>query len=285
MAKKKWVFRQITNLTNFKKIIFMDEEKIEDNYKDKLTKNKDVRKIFDSVFDKATIDTIYQLARKKYFDNIEFVVSTGKEGNFFRCKAGENYIGLKIYKIETSDFKNMGQYIFGDERFKDVRKDKLSIIEAWTRKEYRNLEDMVKSKIRVPLPIAFKRNCLVMEFIGENGVASPKAKNKPFLDMKEKYELVCEYLAKMVDKKLVHGDLSEYNILNKNEELVIIDVGQAVTTMHPNASEFFKRDVTNLSKWFSKNDVDTDFEKMYSNIKIKAEELKSKNKDNKSAKK
>lgn len=238
-----------------------------DNYKEKLTKNKDVRKIFDSVFDKATIDTIYQLSRKKYFDNIEFVVATGKEGNFFRCRAGKNFVGLKIYKIETSDFKHMGDYIFGDERFKDVRKDKLSIIEAWTRKEFRNLEDLTKAKIRVPLPIAFKRNCLVMEFIGEDGVACPKAKNKAFENMEEKYETMCKYLAKMVEKKLVHGDLSEYNILNKNEELVIIDVGQAVTTMHPNAEEFFKRDVLNLSKWFSKNGVNTDFEKMYEDIR------------------
>lgn len=250
----------------------------EENYKDKLTKNKEVRKIFDSVFDKATIETIFQLARKKYFDNIEFVISTGKEGNFFRCKAGENYIGLKIYKIETSNFKNMNEYIFGDERFKDVKKDKLNIIQTWTKKEYRNLEDLTKAKIRVPLPIAFKRNCLVMEFIGEKGVASPKAKNKPFLDMKENYEIICEYLAKMVEAKLVHGDLSEYNILNHNEELVIIDVGQAVTTMHPNASEFFKRDVLNLSKWFSKNGVETDFEKMYLDIKEKSKKLKKEKK-------
>lgn len=238
-----------------------------DNFKEKITKNKDVRKIFDSVFDKATIDTIYQLSRKKYFDNVEFVVSTGKEGNFFRCSAGKNFVGLKIYKIETSDFKHMGDYIFGDERFKDVRKDKLSIIEAWTRKEFRNLEDLTKAKIRVPLPIAFKRNCLIMEFIGNDGIASPKAKNKPFVDMQEKYEKMCKYLATMVGKKIVHGDLSEYNILNKNEEMVIIDVGQAVTTMHPNAEDFFKRDVLNLSKWFSKNGVETNFEKMYSDIK------------------
>lgn len=238
-----------------------------DNYKDKLTKNKDVRKIFDSVFDKATIETIYELSRKKYFDSVEFVIATGKEGNFFRCKAGENFVGLKIYKIETSDFKHMGDYIFGDERFKEVKKDKLSIIQAWTKKEFRNLEELTKAKIRVPLPIAFKRNCLVMEFIGENGVASPKAKNQPFENMQEKYEIICKYLAEMVMKKLVHADLSEYNILNKNEELVIIDVGQAVTTMHPNAEEFFKRDVMNLSKWFRKNGINTNFEKMYEDIK------------------
>jgi RIO kinase 1 len=247
----------------------IDDEKYDnhEHYKDKLTKNKEVRKIFDDVFDRATLETIYDLSRKKYFDSIEYVIATGKEGNFFRCKAGDNFVGLKIYKIETSDFRHMGDYIFGDERFKDVRKDKLSIIEAWTRKEFKNLEEMTRAKIRVPLPIAFKRNCLVMEFVGIDGVASPKAKDKPFYNMEEKYGLICKYLSKMVSKKLIHADLSEYNILNKDEEMVIIDVGQGVSTMHPKAEEFFKRDVLNISKWFSKNGVDTNFEKMYEDIK------------------
>jgi len=245
----------------------MEEIEREDSRIEKFVKNKRVRKIFNEVFDKATLDTIFSLARKKYFDEVEFVIATGKEGNVFRCKAGENYYALKIYKIETSDFKHMADYIVGDDRFKSVKKDKLGIIEAWTKKEFRNLEDFTKAKIRVPLPIAFKRNCLVMEFIGSEGEAAPRAKFAPFEDMQEKYELICDYMAKMVKKKVVHADLSEYNILNNNEEMVIIDVGQGVSTMHPKAQEFFERDVLNMSRWFAKNGVDTSYEKMYEDIK------------------
>ncbi|MFA5763389.1 MAG: serine protein kinase RIO [archaeon] len=235
----------------------------------KIFKTRETRKIFDDVFDKATLDTIYGLARKKYFDEVEFVIATGKEGNVFRCSGGDNFYALKIYKIETSDFNHMNDYIIGDERFKDVRKDKLAIIEAWTRKEFKNLEELTNAKIRVPLPIAFKRNCLVMEFLGDEKFAAPKAKTKPFADMQGKYELMCEYLAKMIKTKIVHADLSEYNILNNNEEMVIIDVGQAVSTMHPKAKEFFERDILNLSKWFSKHGVDTNYDKMYADVKAK----------------
>ncbi|MDD3084021.1 MAG: serine protein kinase RIO [Candidatus ainarchaeum sp.] len=237
-----------------------------DNRREKILKTKETRKIFDDVFDKATLNTIYEFSRKKYFDEIEFVIATGKEGNVFRCKTGNNYHALKIYKIETSDFKHMTEYIVGDERFKKTKKDKLSIIETWTRKEFRNLEDFTKAKIRVPLPLYFKRNCLLMEFIG-NEISAPIAKEKPFQNMKEKYEIICDYMAKMIKKKIVHADLSEYNILNNNEELVIIDVGQAVSTMHPKAKYFFERDVLNMSKWFSKYGVETNYEKMYENIK------------------
>ena len=162
----------------------------------------------------------------------------------------------------------MTDYIHGDERFKNVRNDKLEIITAWTKKEFRNLSDLNKAGIRVPLPIAYNRNCLVMEFIGdEEGKAAKSAKQKPFAEPEKQYKLICKYIAKMVATKLVHADLSEYNILNHNEELVIIDVGQTVSTLHPKAKDFFERDVQNLSKWFAKQGVDTNYDKMYADIK------------------
>jgi len=256
------------------------------NYKQKkLIKNENVRKIFADVFDTATMNTIHDLARKKYFDEIEFCIATGKEGNVFRCKGGKNFYALKIYKVETSDFKHMMDYINGDERFKEVRKDKLEIIKVWTRKEFRNLEDFTKARIRVPLPIAAMRNCLVMEFVGQNGESAPRAKDKPFADPAKQYEIVCEYMAKMVSAKVVHSDLSEYNILNNDEELVIIDVGQAVSTLHPKAQEFFERDVLNMSKWFAKQGVDTSYDQMYLKIKEKSAHIKDERQDRIDAKK
>lgn len=241
---------------------------------EKLIKNEHVREIFESVFDTITLNVVYELARRKYFESVEFVIATGKEGNTFRCNAGTGFYALKIYKIETSDFKHMMDYIQGDERFKNVRKDKQEIVKAWTKKEYRNLTDLVKAKVRAPLPIAVQRNCLVMEFIGKNGVAAPKAKDKPFLDMQKAYDTLTEYIAKMYHANLVHSDLSEYNILNNDEELVIIDVGQMVTIQHPKAREFFERDVLNCAKWFNKNGVKVDYDKMYADIKAKSDSKK-----------
>lgn len=243
---------------------------------EKLIKDEHTREIFAQVFDKATLNTVYEIARRKYFSEIEFVISTGKEGNVFRCKSGNGFYAMKIYKIETSNFKHMMEYIEGDQRFKAVRKDKLEIVKAWTKKEYRNLEDLTKIKVRVPLPITSNRNCLLMEFIGTNGEAAPRAKEKPFTNMNKAYETICEYLAKMIKAKLIHSDLSEYNILNNNEELVIIDVGQMVTTEHPKAKEFYTRDITNLSKWFNKNGVDTSYEKMYEYVKEKTKKEEKK---------
>jgi serine/threonine-protein kinase RIO1 len=113
-----------------------------------------------------------------------------------------------------------------------------------------------------------------MEFIGKDGVSAPRAKDKPFSDPQKQYALMCEYMARMVNAKVVHSDLSEYNIMNNEEELVIIDVGQAVSTLHPKAQEFFERDLSNMSKWFAKQGVDTDYDRMYLDVKMKAAQLK-----------
>ena len=257
-----------------------NEETLNDKIQkeERLIKDEHARSIFSIVFDKATLASVHELARKKFFEELEYVLSTGKEACVFRCKSGNNYYALKIFKIATSEFKHMNDYIIGDERFKEIKKDKLEIVKLWTKKEFRNLEDLTKAKIRVPLPIAWNRNCLLMEFIGKEGIAAPRAKEKPFTNPSNAYETLCEYIAKMVNAKLIHADLSEYNILNNNEELVIIDAGQAVTTMHPNAKQFYERDVQNLSKYFAKQGVETNYEKMYEKIKKIAEKMKEKKK-------
>jgi len=57
---------------------------------------------------------------------------------------------------------------------------------------------------------------------------------------------------------LVHGDLSEYNLIVYEGELFVIDLGQAVTVHHPNAGEFLERDCRNVAAFFSRQGVETD---------------------------
>ena len=81
----------------------------------------------------------------------------------------------------------------------------------------------------------------------------------------------------MVQKaELVHGDLSQYNILNNSGELVIIDCGQAVLTSHPKAEEFFERDVRNMATYFQKIGIKTDYNALRAGIKAKKEEVPQK---------
>ena len=224
-----------------------------------LVPKEEYRKTIAKVFDENTIHTLHALSGKGYFEQLEFIVSTGKEAHVFRAadSAGE-FRAVKIYKTLTSDFKNMMQYIEGDLRFSKIKREKYSIVKAWTQKEFKNLELANQASVSAPLPLAFKNNVLVMEFVGTNGIAAPTLKEKPAQNPQKALESILESIAHLLYKsKLIHSDLSEYNILNHREKMVLIDMGQSVLTTHPNAKPFFERDAKNMVSYFQKQGIQT----------------------------
>ena len=235
-------------------------------------KDEKDQKIFGQVFDELTLKTVHELATKGWFDMVEFPVSTGKEAFVFKAQdKGGNAVAVKVYKIETSDFKSMQQYLKGDYRFKKVKKDKRSIVYAWTRKEFKNLERGVKAGARVPLPIAFKNNVLVMSFVGEGDQAAPLIKNAKLKGkaLEKAYKQVIEGMARLYRAGLVHSDLSEFNMLYWQKNVHIIDIGQAVLLDHPMARHFFERDCQNIARYFSKRGLKTDQSRVYAAVKAK----------------
>jgi RIO kinase 1 len=150
----------------------------------------------------------------------------------------------------------MMMYIEGDYRFKNVKRDTRSLIATWAQKEFRNLETAAKAKIRVPKPIAIERNVLIMEFIGAEGVSAPRLKEEPPEDPQKTYKQVLKYMRRLFQKaELVHGDLSEYNLMTWRGELVMFDMSQSVPTSHPLAQFLLERDITNVNRFFSRQGV------------------------------
>jgi RIO kinase 1 len=162
----------------------------------------------------------------------------------------------------------MMKYIEGDNRFKTVKNRKRDIVEVWAKKEFKNLEEADKAGVRVPKPIISRKNILIMEFIGENGVSAPTAKDVPPKNPKLWLSKVLNSIKALYQKEgLIHGDLSEYNILNFNEEPVFIDMGQGVLIDHPAAKELLMKDITNILKWFKRLKVDVPApEKVYEEV-------------------
>jgi len=216
--------------------------------------------------------TIYKLANDNYIDYMLGIIATGKEANvyFAQNPSGEN-IAIKIYRMETSNFRNMYKYIAGDRRFGNIKMSRQIIVETWAKKEFKNLELAYNAGVCVPKPIICRRNVLLMEFIGGNEISAPIAKNCPPKEPKKWLQKVLNSIRVLYKKAgLIHGDLSEYNILNFNEEPVIIDIGQGVPIDHPIADELLKNDIKNMFKWFKKLGVDTpNAEEFYNSIKGK----------------
>lgn len=218
------------------------------------------RATLEEVFDQATLMVIYQFLNSGILYEVHGVVNAGKEARIYWGKSKEGKdLAVKIYLTTSAEFRRgMLKYIEGDYRFKGVKRDTRSLIFTWAQKEFRNLEQASRAKVRVPEPIAVKNNVLIMEFIGKDGVNAPSLKEQAPNDPEKVYKKLLTYVKRLYRKaQLVHGDLSEYNIMMWKGKPVIFDVAQAVPTSHPMAKFFLQRDLTNVSKFFSRLGVKT----------------------------
>lgn len=236
-------------------------------------KDSSQRAVFGDVFDDATLMALYELAKKGYIDAMGGSVSTGKEANVFHAISKEyGEVAVKIFMMSTANFNAMKDYILGDPRFMGIRHTRKDIILAWARKEFKNLKRAQEAGVRVPEPYVVKRNILLMEFIGNDGVAMPQLKDVIMTqdDAQRIFNKIVEYMSLLYGKaKLIHADLSEYNILVDMNDMspVIIDMGQSVTTDHVNAETFLIRDVNNVARFFKKLDIRINEEEIMTMIK------------------
>ena len=211
------------------------------------------RKTYDEVFEKRTLMVIYRLSKKGLLKTVEHPVSSGKEANVFRAKTAKGAnLALKIYRQSTATFQKLAPYVLGDPRFAKVGRSKQALRLAWARKEFANLKRMHAAGASVPEPLACQANVVAMEFVGWHDRPYPTLQELPPKDPPAFWEKLLEQWRKILSVRLVHADLSQYNILDRRGSPVIIDVAQAVLTGHPNAAEFHRRDCTNLARYFSK---------------------------------
>jgi len=214
----------------------------------------------EQVFDKSTLMVIYHMLDTGKLAKISGVVRSGKEAKiYWGLGPKKNEIAIKIYLTLSGEFKK-GRlaYIEGDPRFQRIRTDTRSLVYTWAQKEYRNLMQAREAGVRVPNPITVQKNVLLMGFIGRNGEPAPLLRETVLRNPKKIYEDLVAYLRLLYQKaSLVHGDLSEYNIMIWRGKPVLFDLSQAVATEHPMADRLLIRDILNLNRYFNQTGVMT----------------------------
>jgi len=235
----------------------------------KQEKDKVKRKIFKEVFDDRTEKALFSIEKRGNLDYIVGTISKGKEANLFVGKKGNNFVAVKIYRIETTNFHNRKCYI-DDLDLEQVSKNPIKRIYAWTEREYFNLKYSSEKKINVPKPIDQEKNILVMQLIGEKGNPWPTLKYDKTAK-KNINEIYSQFIKNMhnliYNAKMVHSDLSEYNIIFFKNKLYIIDMGQTVGTKYHKAKEFLDRDLNNLVKFFCSKGLKVTLEQIKEDIK------------------
>ncbi|MEA2036623.1 MAG: serine protein kinase RIO [Nanoarchaeota archaeon] len=216
-------------------------------------KTKEKFKTEHNVFDNFTNRTLFKLISEGHFVGLESPIAMGKEANIFSAvKEDGKRVMVKIYRLEACDFNKMYDYIKSDERYVNIRGKKRIIIFHWVQREFRNLIKARRAKVNVPEAITFKNNILVLEFIGKEGVIAPRVSVQKPKEPKKFFDKIVRNIRNMYKAKLVHADLSAFNILNNDEEPVFIDFSQTTTLRDSRANEYLERDVKNICTFFKK---------------------------------
>ena len=233
----------------------LDEKLFSKKHKKHLPDGFKKGKVINEVLDKPTVMLLYKLITDHIIAYVNGPISAGKESVVFWAVDEKNAdVALKIYLVSTSNFKKREPYILGDPRFSKLKKGTKNLVYLWAKKEFRNLSKCFDCGISVPKPIYVSNNVLVMEFVGKKG-SPAKILLQSEIDQAD-YEQSILILKDLYKKaNLVHGDFSEYNIFKTEKGLVLFDLGSAVDLRHPNANEFLKRDISNITRFFSKRGI------------------------------
>ena len=202
-------------------------------------------------------------------------ISTGKEANVYRAEGSMDLIeremfkpdeegklpvkeyAVKIFKTSILIFKDRERYVDGEFRFRNghCKGNPRKMVKLWAEKEVRNLKRIgyTNGLIKVPVPYVLNNNIIVMEFIGENSKAAPRLRDAMLEDWNSAYLQTIMIVRRLYQRcRLIHADLSEYNLLYHKEEVWVIDVSQTVENDHPMALDFLRRDISIVQEFFAR---------------------------------
>ena len=243
---------------------------------------KSDRATSEQVLDPRTRMMLLQLLNRNIVSEINGVISTGKEANVYHAvtlpQDADSAVppqalhrAIKVYKTSILVFKDRDKYVTGEHRFKQGynKSSNRALVKVWAEKEYRNLRRLHAAGIPCPEPVYLKAHVLVMSFLGSGkGWPAPRLRDVDFSTTtttkddvadrwRDVYITLLGYMRRMYQVcRLVHADLSEYNLLYYDNQLFVIDVSQSVEHDHPRSLEFLRMDVKNVSDFFRRKNVD-----------------------------
>lgn len=207
-------------------------------------------------------------------------VKGGKEATVYCCRGGGattyDLIAAKVYR--PRQFRNLrndalyrqGREVLGarGQPLRDrrallairagTRKGKEMEHVSWLAHEYASLQDLHAVGVKVPEPIAFANNTVLMEYFGDVRRPAPALQGVTLerSAARQLFDALLADVETMLSHGRVHADLSAFNVLYWQGDYRIIDFPQSVDpAVHSSARQFFERDVIRLCQYFSRYDV------------------------------
>ena len=199
-------------------------------------------------------------------DDVIRQLMSGKEATVYVVRCGDDVRCAKVYKeANKRSFRQSVDYTEG-RKVKNSRQSRAmekgskfgrkAQEEAWQSAEVDALYRLADAGVRVPKPYNFYEGVLLMELVVDaNGNAAPRLNDVTFTEEEARihHSTLIKEVVRMLCAGIVHGDLSEFNILMSSDGPVIIDLPQAVDAAGNNhAKDMLERDVGNLSAYFGR---------------------------------
>ena len=197
-------------------------------------------------------------------DEVLSQLMSGKEATVYVVRCGEDIRCAKVYKdVAKRSFKQAVEYTEGrkvrnsrrgramERRSKYGRKKQE---EAWQNAEVDALYKLAAADVRVPTPYGCFDGVLLMELVTDDeGNVAPRLSEVELTEEQalEDHALMMTYVVRMLGAGLVHGDLSEFNVLVDDYGPVVIDLPQAVNAAaNSHAKAMLERDINNMTSYY-----------------------------------
>ena len=209
---------------------------------------------------------IEPLIEEGLVDEVICQLMSGKEAMVYVVRCGQDIRCAKVYKeANTRSFQKSVDYTEG-RRVKNSRRARAmgkgtrygrkAQEDAWQSVEVDSLYRLAAAGVRVPQPYNFFDGVLLMELVTDvNGNAAPRLNDLVLTaqQAREYHHILVRQAVRMLCAGVVHGDLSEYNVLAGSDGLVVIDLPQAIDAAGNNsARSILLRDMDNLSAYFGR---------------------------------
>jgi len=272
---------QITSLSRHAGKLRLDDKQFGLGPRNDRGADKSDRATSEQVLDPRTRMILLQMINRNVVSEVNGCLSTGKEANVYHAlsisqEGTEGAVSplhraIKVYKTSILVFKDRDKYVTGEYRFRQgySKSNNRAMVKVWAEKEMRNLKRIHASGIPCPEPVQLRLHVLVMGFLGDKkGIPAPRLKDVELIGSdiearwKSLYLQLLGYMRILYQAcRLVHADLSEYNVLYHEDKLWLIDVSQSVEHDHPRSLEFLRMDVKNVTDFFRRKGVDVLSEK------------------------
>jgi len=191
-------------------------------------------------FSGLSLYSLRKLVKKGEIEKIGNYMGEGKESVIYNCISNHREAVVKFHRTGHSAFKKVREK-------RDYGTYHYSVLSVRSARNEYNALKKVYGFVRVPNPIAWEGNAVLMELIDAKELFRVNLKNPENV-----LEIIIKEVKNLYKAGIIHGDLSQYNILADENGIWFIDFPQYVNTDSNGADEFLERDLKNILSYFKR---------------------------------